>query len=418
MDLRLNMDEYLPLREVVFKTLRNAIVHGEFEPGERLMEVTLAKRLGVSRTPVREAMRMLELEGLVVMIPRRGAEVARITTKDLSDALEIRMALEDLAAGLACKRIDDEGKERLKQSYADFKKAVSSKIIPEIVDADVAFHNTIMDMTNNPRLISMSQSLREQVYRYRVEYVKDFSYHDKLIAEHEALMNAIIARDEEKAKRHEFLPTDYVTSRRIKEMETGIIKLMLDNESNIDGGRVVPVKDEMEKIYRELFSGVGAYGPEKMFTVAFADKKLTEQDLNVMYGSPINDRRTSIMEEAARAFVDDISEEQPLCVLADGYKEKLLAKKYISVPNVMPYFSKAVKAILMAPPYNEKEDSITLNPGEIEISIDDIFVGVPVSMMQCAMEMQMAYNAVYDYKGLHIDEVNKDMKSFPDFVTI
>ena len=56
MDLRLNMDEYLPLREVVFKTLRNAIVHGEFEPGERLMEVTLAKRLGVSRTPVREAM--------------------------------------------------------------------------------------------------------------------------------------------------------------------------------------------------------------------------------------------------------------------------------------------------------------------------------------------------------------------------
>ena len=91
-------------------------------------------------------------------------------------------------------------------------------------------------------------------------------------------------------------------------METGIIKLMLDNESNIDSGRVVPVKDEMEKIYRELFSGVGAYGPEKMFTVAFADKKLTEQDLNVMYGSPINDRRTSIMEEAARAFVDDISE--------------------------------------------------------------------------------------------------------------
>ena len=117
-------------------------------------------------------------------------------------------------------------------------------------------------------------------------------------------------------------------------------------------------------------------------------------------------------------FVDDISEEQPLCVLKDDYKEKLLAKKYISVPNVMPYFSKAVKAILMGKPYNEKEDSITLNPGEIEISIDDIFVGVPVSMMQCAMEMQMAYNAVYDYKGLHIDEVNKDMKSFPDFVTI
>ena len=221
-----------------------------------------------------------------------------------------------------------------------------------------------------------------------------------------------------KAKRHEFLPSDYVTDRRITEMRNGIIKLMLDNEANIDNGRVVPVKDEMEKIYRELFSGVGAYGPEKMLTVAFSEKKLTEHDLNIMYGSPVNDRRTDILESVARAFVDDISDEQPLCVLNDGYKEKLLNKKYISVPNVMPYFSKAVKAILMGAPYNEKEDSITLNPGEIEISMDDMFVGVPVSMMQCAMEMQMAYNAVYDYKGLHIDEAVKDMKSFPDFVTI
>ena len=200
MDLRLNMDEYLPLREVVFKTLRNAIVHGEFEPGERLMEVTLAKRLGVSRTPGREAMRMLELEGLVVMIPRRGAEVARITAKDLSDALEIRVALEDLAAGLACKRIDDDGRARLRQVCDDFKRAVNSKVIPEIVDADVAFHNAIMDVTNNQRLINMAQSLREQVYRYRVEYVKDLSYHDKLVAEHEALMNAILDGDVDKAK--------------------------------------------------------------------------------------------------------------------------------------------------------------------------------------------------------------------------
>lgn len=221
-----------------------------------------------------------------------------------------------------------------------------------------------------------------------------------------------------KAKRHEFLPSDYVTDRRINEMQSGIIRLMLDNESNIDNGRVVPVKDEMEKLYRELFSGVGAYGPEKMLAVAFSDKKVTEQDLNVMFGSPVNDRRTAVMEEAARAFVDDIAGDEPLCVLKDDYKDKLLSKKYISVPNVMPYFSKAVKAILMAKPYNEKEDSITLNPGEIEISIDNMFVGVPVSMMACAMEMQMAYNAVYDYKGLHIDEVNKDMKSFPNFVDI
>ncbi|MGN0394721.1 MAG: tubulin-like doman-containing protein [Coprococcus sp.] len=219
-----------------------------------------------------------------------------------------------------------------------------------------------------------------------------------------------------RAKHHEFFPTDYITETRIDEFKKGIIKLMLDSEANIDSGRVAPVKNEMEKIYRELFSGIGAYGPEKMISVAFSEKKLTENDLNVMFGSPTNDRRTEIMEDAARAFVDDIREEEQLCVLKDGYKEKLLNKKYISVPNTMPYFSRAVKSILMAEPYNEKEDSITLNPGEIEISIDDMFVGVPASMMECVTDMQKSYNSVSGYYGLHIDEVNRDMRQYPDLV--
>ena len=84
-DFSVDMNEYLPLRDVVFNTLRKAILKGELKPGERLMEIALAERLGVSRTPVREAMRKLELEGLVVMIPRRGAQVANITEKDLND---------------------------------------------------------------------------------------------------------------------------------------------------------------------------------------------------------------------------------------------------------------------------------------------------------------------------------------------
>lgn len=79
--LKVNMNEYLPLRDVVFNTLRQGILKGELEPGERLMEVQLANRLGVSRTPIREAIRKLELEGLVVMIPRKGAEVAKISEK-------------------------------------------------------------------------------------------------------------------------------------------------------------------------------------------------------------------------------------------------------------------------------------------------------------------------------------------------
>ena len=93
--------QFLPLRDVVFNTLRQAILRGELKPGERLMEIRLANQLGVSRTPIREAIRMLELEGLVIMIPRKGAQVAQITEKDLNDVLEVRLGLEELATRFA-----------------------------------------------------------------------------------------------------------------------------------------------------------------------------------------------------------------------------------------------------------------------------------------------------------------------------
>ncbi len=199
MKLEIDIDAYLPLREVVFNTLRKAIIEGEFQPGERLMEVTLANKLGVSRTPVREAIRMLELEGLVKMIPRRGAEVANITVKDLSDALEVRMAIEELSVRLACERIDEAGKEELSKANLNFKEAINSKLVPAIVDTDIAFHNSIYKASKNEKLISIAQNLREQVYRYRVEYVKDFSYHDKLVSEHDEITRAIFRGDVEAA---------------------------------------------------------------------------------------------------------------------------------------------------------------------------------------------------------------------------
>ena len=78
---KLNLDNYKPLRDVVFENLRSAILEGKLKSGQRLMEVQLAEQLGVSRTPVREAIRKLELEGLVVMLPRKGAYVANINTQ-------------------------------------------------------------------------------------------------------------------------------------------------------------------------------------------------------------------------------------------------------------------------------------------------------------------------------------------------
>ena len=112
--MNVTIDEYLPLRDVVFNTLRQAILRGELKPGERLMEIQLATKLGVSRTPVREAIRKLELEGLVLMIPRKGAEVADIVEKGLRDVLEVRKALEELSVRLACDRITKKEIDELK----------------------------------------------------------------------------------------------------------------------------------------------------------------------------------------------------------------------------------------------------------------------------------------------------------------
>ena len=105
-DLTLNMNAYLPLRDVVFNTLREAILKGDLKPGERLMELQLASKLGVSRTPIREAIRMLEQEGLAVTTPRKGAEVAKMTLKDMEDVLEIREALEESGLPAECMGVE------------------------------------------------------------------------------------------------------------------------------------------------------------------------------------------------------------------------------------------------------------------------------------------------------------------------
>ena len=199
--LKVNMNEYLPLRDVVFNTLRQAIITGEFAPGERLMEIALANRLGVSRTPVREAIRMLELEGLVVMIPRKGAEVAKITEKDLRDVLEVRSSLEELAAELATERMNEEIKEKLEKALDDFKKAIDSEDNAAIADSDVEFHDIIFEATGNARLIQIISNLREQMYRYRLEYVKDTEYHTVLLNEHRELVKAMLEGKKDEARK-------------------------------------------------------------------------------------------------------------------------------------------------------------------------------------------------------------------------
>ncbi|MDO4473281.1 MAG: GntR family transcriptional regulator [Eubacteriales bacterium] len=198
-NFEVTMNEYLPLRDVVFNTLRQAILRGELKPGERLMEIQLANKLGVSRTPIREAIRKLELEGLVLMIPRRGAEVAEIKEKSLKDVLEVREALEELSVQLACEHITEEQIVEMKAAAEEFRRSLRSKDITKIAQADVHFHDVINAATDNQKLVQLLNNLREQMYRFRVEYLKNVSVYTNVLDEHEALMEAIINKDKAKA---------------------------------------------------------------------------------------------------------------------------------------------------------------------------------------------------------------------------
>ena len=219
-----HMEEYLPLRDVVFKTLRQAILKGELEPGERLMEIQLAERLGVSRTPIREAIRKLELEGLVLMIPRRGAEVAKISEKNLRDVLEVRRSLEELAIDLACQRIQEEELETLREAQKEFAAAVAAGDAMEIAQTDEKFHEIIYSGTGNQKLMQILSNLREQMYRYRLEYIKDANKRQILLVEHEQILKALSLRHVQEAR--------LAVREHIDNQEITVLKNLKEQEEN------------------------------------------------------------------------------------------------------------------------------------------------------------------------------------------
>ncbi len=196
-NLHLQMDSYQPLRNVVYQTLRSAILTGDLKPGERLMELQLADKLGVSRTPIREAIRMLEHEGLAKTIPRKGAEVAKMTEKDMEDVIQIRLALEELAGSVACIKITPDELDMLKAAMTAFEERLNDSDVVEIAKADEEFHDIIIRSAENPKLLEIMKNLREQIYRYRAEYLKKKEVYPILIKEHRELYASLAERNSE-----------------------------------------------------------------------------------------------------------------------------------------------------------------------------------------------------------------------------
>lgn len=202
----INFDSYQPLREIVCENLRDAIKKGVLEPGERLMEVQIADELGISRTPVREAIRKLEQEGYVIMMPRRGTYVADVSVSDIKEIFEIRTALESLATGLAARRIEPDEIEKLQNLLNEIEEYIAQGDMDKIVETDIKFHELLYQVSRNERLAAIISNLKEQLSRFRTlsmsypgRLQETFEEHSEMV---EAIADGDVSAARDAAERH------------------------------------------------------------------------------------------------------------------------------------------------------------------------------------------------------------------------
>lgn len=190
--LNFDIQSHRPLREIVYEELRNLILTGKIKPGTRMMEIELAEDMGVSRTPIREAIRKLEKEGLVIIEPRKGAYASEVSVKDMEDILEVRANLEGLAAYLAAERMTDAEKQALGEIKEKFRQAVAEGNMADMISIDTKFHHMIVESSRNNHLIHMVEQLQELVLRFRYIYYKDFKRAEDMIPEHKRIFEEIV----------------------------------------------------------------------------------------------------------------------------------------------------------------------------------------------------------------------------------
>ena len=199
--LSINMQKHKPLRELVYEELRMLIMTGQIKPGTRMMEIDLAEGMGVSRTPVREAIRQLEKDNLVTIEPRRGAYVSDISATDMQDMLYVREPLEGIATFLATMNMTQEEIDRLSDVNRQYEEAFEKGEREELIKLDTHFHNLIAEGSHNKYLIALLKNLQEQVLRFRYIYFKSGKRAAEVINEHKLILDSMMERNQEDARK-------------------------------------------------------------------------------------------------------------------------------------------------------------------------------------------------------------------------
>ncbi len=190
------------LRDSVYNSLKKAIMTGVLLPDERLMEIPIANQLGVSRTPVREAIQRLEKELLVISSPRCGAKVAGITYKAVKDALDVRIGVESMVVRFAVANITEEQLQELKSINTEIRETIEEGNVVKISDLDNLLHRKIVEATGNNVLKDIMGMLEEHVLRYRFEYIKSIKDSCHIAEEHDMIIDALEKKDVEAASKY------------------------------------------------------------------------------------------------------------------------------------------------------------------------------------------------------------------------
>jgi len=194
------INDYELLSKKVYRILKERIIKGNLKPGEKILEVNIAKQLGVSRTPVREALRELAAEGFFAMEPNLGMIVIDFSIEDLQEVLKIRKLLEGFATSIAAKKINKEEIKKLEKIIKKMSISISKNDVLVYSDLNAEFHNLIFNICGNKQLIKIYDNLSNSEHRFRIRSLRNNPERLKYsLKEHQKILEALKRKDSEQA---------------------------------------------------------------------------------------------------------------------------------------------------------------------------------------------------------------------------
>jgi DNA-binding GntR family transcriptional regulator len=206
---KMKLKRHQTLREQIVTSLRESIIRGELSPGQKITEPELAEKLGISRTPIREAFRQLESEGFLTVIPRKGAVVSTVTPKEVEDFYELKSLLEGYASRMAARKVTEQDIDRLNKINNQLETLARKGDVETFFRKNNEFHSTFISLCGNEKLLDFWNSLVRRVVRFRLQALSVPGRLMNSVDQHRNIIDALRRKDgplsEEVVYRHSLI---------------------------------------------------------------------------------------------------------------------------------------------------------------------------------------------------------------------